>query len=447
MNAYELNLDGLVGPSHHYAGLSCGNVASTANALSIANPKAAAQQGIEKMRLLHQLGLKQALLPPHERPNLHLLRQLGFKGTPEEQIRQAKKTDANLLGACYSASSMWAANAATVSPSADTDNQKVHFSAANLVSNLHRHQEADFSFFLLKKIFADNTYFEHHLPLPKTTVLGDEGAANHSRLCENHAKPGLNLFVYGKRALPADNPFPAPSRFPARQTLEASQAIARRHGLNPDTTFFISQNPKAIDSGVFHNDVIAVANENVLLVHEHAFIDQPSILQSIERHAEFQTHIIEVPGHIISLEDAVKSYIFNSQLLTLPSKKMVLVAPIECQQQDNIHHFIHALIQNPKNPITDVYYLDIKQSMKNGGGPACLRLRVPLTTKAITAMHQGVIIDDQLLDTLDQWVQRHYRDALHADDLDDPQLINECYHALDELTAILNLGNIYTFQR
>lgn len=143
MNAYELNMDGLVGQTHHYAGLSSGNIASTNNALSISNPQAAARQGLEKMRQLYNMGLKQGLLPPHQRPNLNLLYQLGFKGSPSEQINKAYKTAPELLSACYSASSMWTANAATVSASVDTEDNKVHFTAANLISNLHRHQEAD----------------------------------------------------------------------------------------------------------------------------------------------------------------------------------------------------------------------------------------------------------------------------------------------------------------
>lgn len=145
MNVYELNMDGLVGQTHHYAGLSSGNIASTNNALSISNPQAAARQGLEKMRRLYNMGLKQGLLPPHQRPNLNLLYQLGFKGTPSEQINKAYKTAPELLSACYSASCMWTANAATVSASVDTEDNKVHFTAANLISNLHRHQEADFS--------------------------------------------------------------------------------------------------------------------------------------------------------------------------------------------------------------------------------------------------------------------------------------------------------------
>lgn len=451
MKVYELNMDGLVGPSHHYAGLSAGNIASTANALSIANPAAAAHQGIQKMRLLHKAGLKQAILPPHQRPNLHLLHQLGFSGTPIEQIKHAHRADPNLLSACYSASSMWTANAATVSASADTQDKRVHFTAANLVSNLHRHQEAEFSQQLLQQLFADERYFNHHSMLPKTLITSDEGAANHTRLCENHHSIGTHLFVYGKRALPAGNHYPGPKLYPARQTLEASQAIARSHQLNPKQVVFACQNPVAIDQGVFHNDVIAVGNESVLFIHEEALLNQADVLTELRNKCGFPLQVITVPTQQISVMDAVNSYLFNSQLITFPNtsktKKMMLIAPGECEQSKSIKAFVDEILADNANPIVEAHYLDLKQSMRNGGGPACLRLRVPLNELELTAMHQGVLVDEPLLNTLDNWIDKHYRTQLQADELVDPALLDECFSALDALTSILELGAIYPFQR
>lgn len=450
MNVYELNMDGLVGPSHHYAGLATGNIASISNAFSIANPAAAAHQGIEKMRLLHHLGLKQALLPPHQRPNLEFLYQLGFNGAPHEQINRASRVDTELLRACYSASSMWTANTATVSASIDTQDKRVHFTAANLVSNLHRHHEAAFSRELLQVLFHDENYFQHHPLLPLTGTTSDEGAANHNRLCKNHSDIGTYLFVYGKRALPTGNSYPAPTRFPARQTLEASQAIARSHLLDPNRVVFASQNPEAIDQGVFHNDVIGVANESVLLLHEQAFLNQNDVLEELRTKITFPLTIIQINRKQITLADAVNSYLFNSQLITLPSssnKEMAIIAPAECAEHPTIKAFIDNLVADDANPIVNVHFLDLKQSMRNGGGPACLRLRVTLNEDELGAMHQGILVDDTLLDTLDTWVDKHYRTHLHANDLADPSLLDQCFSALDELTSILKLGSIYPFQR
>ncbi|MGQ3892622.1 N-succinylarginine dihydrolase [Legionella sp. CNM-4043-24] len=445
MPVYELNMDGLVGPTHHYAGLAAGNLASMANAQRAANPQAAARQGLAKMRQLHHMGLKQAVLPPHQRPNLHLLHQLGFTGTVAAQLNKASREAPELLSACYSASSMWTANAATVSASLDCPDQRVHFTAANLVSNLHRHQEAGFSRYLLQRVFHDSRHFQHHEILPASAVTGDEGAANHSRLCARHDAPGIHLYVYGKQGLHSGGP--APIKHPARQTLEASQAIARQHGLARHQWVAACQNPQAIDQGVFHNDVIAVANEYVLLAHEQAFVNQKQVLDELQKKADFQIAFLEVKSDELSIADAVSTYLFNSQLLTLTDGRMALVAPSECEQHMGVQAVLKRLLSDSENPVSQIHYFDLKQSMRNGGGPACLRLRVPLNTQELAAMHSGVLVDDALLDQLDAWVLKHYRTELKAQDLADPLLVDEVFRALDELSTLLNLGALYPFQQ
>ncbi|MGL4748830.1 MAG: N-succinylarginine dihydrolase, partial [Shewanella sp.] len=269
MKHFEANFDGLVGPTHNYAGLSFGNVASLNNAALVSNPKAAAKQGLQKAKALADLGMIQGILAPQERPDLNTLRRIGFSGSDAEVLRQAAKTAPALLNACCSASSMWTANAATVSPSADTRDGKLHFTPANLVDKLHRSIEPITTGRILTATFNDPHYFHHHNHLPEHNSFGDEGAANHTRLCQEYGHAGVELFVYGQEAT---NPHaPKPLKFPARQTLEASMAIARLHQLEAENCVFIQQNPDVIDQGVFHNDVIAVGNQNVLFYHEQAF--------------------------------------------------------------------------------------------------------------------------------------------------------------------------------
>lgn len=441
MKAYELNMDGLVGPTHNYAGLSFGNLASTDNAQSTSNPQASALQGIAKMRFMHELGLKQALLPPHQRPNLSLLWQLGFTGTHTQQISKAAKQAPHLLAASYSASAMWTANAATVSPSNDSLDSKVHFTAANLIANLHRQQEAHFTSQILQHLFADPNYFVHHQPIPCSFLTADEGAANHNRLCLSHGQPGLQLFVYGRKDSHTSN------KYPARQTYEASAAIARNHVLAPDKVLFACQNSKAIDQGIFHNDVIAVANERVLLLHEETFSQQDQVINALLSQADFPLQIIQIGHKQVSVAEALASYLFNSQLVSLPnSEKMLLVAPQECQTHSRVQECITNLLADSANSIQAVHYFDLKQSMRNGGGPACLRLRVVLNERELQAMHQGVLLTTHTLDTLDAWVKKHYRCELKQQDLADPSLMDESLRALDELTQILHLGSIYPFQ-
>jgi succinylarginine dihydrolase len=446
VSALEANFDGLIGPTHNYAGLSYGNIASADNALEVANPKQAALQGLRKMRRLSEMGLVQGLLPPHARPHTPTLRRLGFSGSDHELIAQAARHP-EVLRNVYAASAMWTANAATVSPSADTADGRVHITPANLTTMFHRSIEPPATSHMLKKIFADENLFAHHEPLPDGTQFGDEGAANHNRFCAEHGDPGVELFVYGRQGLGGGK---RPKVFPGRQALEASHAIARLHGLDATRCLFVQQNPAAIDAGAFHNDVVAVANRNVFFLHQEAFED-PAALETRLRAAmpDHDLHFIVVPAERVSAADAVKSYLFNSQLLDRPEshgKEMMLILPEEARENDSTRTYLEELVAGP-SAITKTEFLDVRESMRNGGGPACLRLRMVLNEKELASVHKGVLPDQALYARLEDWVIRHYRDHLLPEDLKDPSLMGESYRALDELTDILELGSLYHFQR
>jgi len=442
-HAVEANFDGLVGPTHNYAGLSWGNVASKSNVNAVSNPKEAALQGLAKMKKLADRGYVQAVLPPHERPHIPTLRALGFAGSDRQVLEQAAQADPAILAAVSSASAMWTANAATVSPSADTADHRVHFTPANLSAKFHRSIEHRVTGRALKAIFTDESYFAHHPALPSVSHFGDEGAANHTRLCAGYGDPGVELFVYGQAAF--NESAPAPVKYPARQTLEASRAIARLHGLDDRHAVFAQQNPAAIDAGVFHNDVIAVGNGNCLFYHELAFLDEGGVLSDIRaRLAGTELQPVRVSAAEVPIEDAVASYLFNSQLLNTPDG-MLLAVPGECREVASVSRYLDSLLQQ-NGPITAVEVFDVKQSMRNGGGPACLRLRVVLSDEERRAINQGVVLTDALYERLTAWVNAHYRDKLSQQDLADPMLLDEVRKALDELTGILGLGSIYDFQ-
>lgn len=445
MTAVEVNFDGLVGPTHSYAGLSWGNVASQRHQDQAANPKAAALQGIKKMRQLTELGLVQGVLPPHERPHLPSLRALGFNGTDTEVLADAAARAPRLLAAVCSASSMWTANAATVSASADTADARVHFTPANLNAKFHRAIEHPSTTRALRAIFDNAAHFMVHEALPSCPHFGDEGAANHTRLAAACDQPGVELYVYGCSAL--NDSAPRPQKYPARQTLEASEAVARRHGLAPERCVFAQQNPAVIDQGVFHNDVIAVGNRNVLLYHEAAFLDSARVLKEIGKKLG-DTELISlcIRSEDLTVEEAVGSYLFNSQLVTLDDSSMALIVPQECRISARASAVLDALLNDQNNPVTQVIAMDLKQSMRNGGGPACLRLRVALTADEVKAVGR-CIVTPALLDSLEGWVERHYRESLTMADLSDPALLQESRGALDELTGLLDLGSIYDFQR
>lgn len=446
---FEINFDGLVGNTHHYGGLSFGNIASMTHEASISNPKRAALQGLQKMKFLSDLGLKQAVLPPQQRPDFETLRSLGFEGSPKKILEDTFRYKPELLSAVYSASSMWTANAATVSPSADTGDHRVHFTPANLCSKFHRSIEPSQTGEILKAVFRDDRHFVHHKPIPAGSFFGDEGAANHTRFCETYGEPGLELFVFGRYSF--RQAAAIPKHFPARQTYEASQSIARLHRLRGEAAFFCQQNAEAIDAGAFHNDVVSVGNRNFFFCHEHAFFEQSASLAHLKlKYHELcggELNVVEVSADDVSLKDAIGSYLFNSQIVSLPDGTMSLIAPLECREVSSVHSYLESLIQSARSPVRSVHYLDLRESMRNGGGPACLRLRVVLTQEELAASNPGVHFNDELHRRLTGWVEKNYRDRLMLEDLRDPRLAEETEVALDELTQILSLGSVYPFQR
>ena len=441
--ALEANCDGLVGPTHSYVGLSPGNLASQKNAGEVSNPRGAALEGLAKMRRLSDLGVPQFVLPPHERPAVSLLRQVGFSGSDEAVIAAAWKEAPALAAAACSASSMWAANAATVTPSADADDGRVHFTPANLLTNLHRSLEGPQTTRALRRLFPDERRFAVHEPLPAQPHFADEGAANHVRLCADHGAPGVNLFVWGREAWERWD-----GHFPARQTREAFEAIQRRHGAA--RAVFPRQAQAAIDGGAFHNDVVCVGTRECLFFHERAFDDRGLMEREVRAAARdlFEPVFVEVAEADLPMADLVASYLFNSQLLVIPGEdRLVLLAPAETRDNPRAHAVAESL-PGSNGPIGRVEYVDVRQSMRNGGGPACLRLRVALTDEELEAVNPAQRFLPDLHTILADWVTRRYRDRLAPADLADPNLLIESREALDELTQILDLGgDFYPFQR
>ncbi len=445
MQTLEANFDGLVGLTHNYGGLSVGNLASKSNTGQVSRPREAALQGLAKMKYLHDAGLVQGLLPPHERPFLLLLRDAGFSGSDTMVIETAAKQAPELLRAASSSANMWVANAAIISPSADTSDGRLHASAANLTTMLHRSIEGPQTARALRAAFPKDQHFAIHDPLPAHEYFADEGAANHVRLCADHGAPGVEIFVHGRHA-----GFAPDLKFPARQTFEANQALARRHGLNSDRVVFTMQSQKAIEAGAFHNDVVCVGAKTCLFFHENAFADTEATLEDIRRAANdlFEPQFVQVSDEDVPLRDAVTSYLFNSMLLEWPGEeRLVLVAPAECRETPSVEQFCKKLVKG-NGPIGRVEFVDVRQSMRNGGGPACLRLRVVLTPEELAATNPDMLMSDKLHARLTDWITRHYREELSPEDLADPTLLTEGRTALDELCGILDLGSaFYPFQR
>lgn len=418
MSAIEINFDGLVGPTHNYAGLSPGNVASQTNFGETAYPRAAALQGLNKMRALMELGLTQGFLPPPLRPAAGALRPFGFGGSDDEVLATAAGEDLTLFRAVCSASAMWRANAATVLAAPDTRDGRVHLVTANLAGMLHRSIEGAETHDLLARVFRDPAYFQVHQPLPSARHFGDEGAANHMRLAASHGARGINVFAHGAAR---------GGRFPERQSQLASQAVARLGGVSG--AVYALQNAEAVQAGAFHNDVVAVANETVLLAHPEAF-DDPGALHA----ALSGMRVIETQA--MSLSDAIGSYLFNSQLVTLPEGAMALVLPSEARENAVVWREVEAILAGD-NPITQTVVVDVRESMRNGGGPACLRLRVPVSAQALAGIDPRFILTPQRWDRLAKVVEAYWPEAVSPDDLTDPALWEASRGAHAALEALI----------
>jgi len=408
----EINFDGIVGPSHNYAGLSLGNLASTRNAGQLSQPRRAALEGLDKMRANLALGLVQGIFVPHPRPHRAWLAELGTTVEQAEPILAAN---------AMSASAMWAANAATVSPGPDTADGKCHLTVANLRTMPHRSHEWLATLAQLQVAFGSGA-FAVHGPVP--SAFGDEGAANHMRLAPAHGEPGIEIFVYGVSG----------GAFPARQHLEASKAIARRHRLNPERLIFAEQSEKAIAAGAFHNDVVAVANERVLFAHEHAFADKAAIAAACERLVPGFEYV-EVADADVPLADAVRSYLFNAQLVTPRSGETTLIVPAEARETASVWSWIERHVAG-NGPIRQVEVVDVRQSMANGGGPACLRLRVVADPATV---EPRFLVDQAKLDRLGKVIERSWPEAINHAELQQPALIAEVEAARAELLQTLDL--------
>ena len=415
MKLVEINFDGIVGPSHNYAGLSLGNIASASNAGDTSYPRAAALQGLGKMRHNLALGLVQGFLLPLPRPNGAFLSAIGADGSE----------DRRLLAAAWSASSMWTANAATVSPAPDTPDGRCHLTAANLVTMPHRSQEWPDTARQLRLAFANSSHFAVHDAVP--ACFGDEGAANHMRMSTGHDAPGVEIFVYGKSG----------GAFPARQHEHASRAVARLHGLDPARTLFVEQNPEASAAGAFHNDVVAVANERVLFTHDSAFADPEGTYAAI-RAALPEAEIVIVPAEAVSLADAIRSYLFNAQLLTLPSGEMGLVIPLEAWEHPRVRAWLDTMLAS-NGPIRRVLPVDVRQSMANGGGPACLRLRVVADPATVDPRF---VLDEAKIARIEAVVAAHWPDAIRPEQLGDAALAAQIVAALQALLEALDLTEL-----
>lgn len=432
----EVNFDGIIGPTHHFGGLGVGNVASQSNRARVSRPRDAALEGLNKAWLIAQLGIPQVLLPPLMRPDRDFLSSLGYKGNLSSQLKEAYETEPQILSAAMSASAMWTANAATVSPTTDTADGRLHITPANLISSLHRAQEARERTEMFRNLWHSSDDVIVHDPLPSVLQMRDEGAANHLRLCDSTGERGIEIFVSGD----SESGEVHTQRFAIRQTWATGKAIRRLHKLDPQRSFQLQQSAQAIDAGVFHNDVISTAHEHLWFMHEGAFTEDDTNFAEIERVFENRTATrmkrIVIHSSELSLLAAVKTYLFNSQIVTLPKEdprepsRFHWIAPQQCEANPDSRALLERWCRDSELSLEKIHYVSLQESMSNGGGPACLRLRIPLNRQQMSPLPPGLFLDAEQYHRVHDWIVKWYPEHLALSDLTDVMLVEHLQQAV-----------------
>ena len=320
----------------------------------------------------------------------------------------------------------------------DNIDNAIHITVANLNSMMHRSIEPKFTYKMLKRILNKKVNINKSLlNLPN---IGDEGAANHIRIAERHNVPGYQIFVYSSENI-------SHAKTIERQSLIGSKLIARKNCVEDQRVFYLQQSNRAIRYGSFHNDIVSTANENIFIYHEEAFESTQELKVILAKLKKLVPNFkpIKILNSEIDLQTIVSSYLLNSQLISLPSGGMMFLLPSEVKQYPNCMQWLEKI--SAEEEIKKIKFIDVKQSMRNGGGPACLRLRMIFNENEISSVNKNFLLDDNKIDLLTNLIENKYRDRLQPDDLLDPNLADESLEILDALTKIFKTGSIYNFQK
>ena len=90
-------------------------------------------------------------------------------------------------------------------------------------------------------------------------------------------------------------------------------------------------------------------------------------------------------------------------------------------------------------PIRRLVPVDVRQSMANGGGPACLRLRVVCDPADVDPRF---LVDDEKLTEIASVIEQYWPVSIHPDELADPALWERIETARAALLSSLDLGSL-----
>jgi succinylarginine dihydrolase len=140
----------------------------------------------------------------------------------------------------------------------------------------------------------------------------------------------------------------------------------------------------------------------------------------------------------VPIGDAIRSYLFNSQLVTPPDGAMTLVAPTECRETPSVAAWIERHLAS-NGAIRRVNFVDVRQSMANGGGPACLRLRVACDPAEVDTRF---LVDEAKLDRLAGLVAARWPEEIVSSEIQSAALIADIERARLSLLDLLGLSEL-----
>ena len=357
-----------------------------------------------------------------------------------ESIQSIYDKGPKYLSTISSSSFMWMANSATVSPSVDHKDNKLHITPSNLALTPHRSLEINQTQFLFSELFNNTDQFRVHLPSPN--YFRDEGAANHIRFAPSLESKGLHLMVYSCESEQIEKD--VTDSFPGRQTKEASKFIIQQQGVSDSQVVFAKQNSDSVQQGIFHNDVISSGHLDLFITHELAFEDTNLVINDLQSkyyalHKE-NLNVVVIKESMLSIKECVLTYFFNMQIISPNSNDMELILPMECLGNQRIQTVL-TYIQEKEERIKDIHYVQLNESMKNGGGPACLRLRLQLTMPQWTVIPSKFKFNDKLYKDLIEIIQTNYPESFEIENQIETEFIQRLRNTYNLLYQAFGLEN------
>jgi len=117
---------------------------------------------------------------------------------------------------------------------------------------------------------------------------------------------------------------------------------------------------------------------------------------------------------------------------------MTLVVPSECQDNQPVWNWLQQMLAG-NGPIRHVKVVDVRQSMANGGGPACLRLRVVADPATVDPRF---MLDDAKAEAMEKVVAEFWPEQINPADIGSESLAATIRTARAQMLDLLGLTEL-----